>query len=144
VDIWGLVAGAACLGSLGAYILGLVRLINMTKYQTASAELEVEWAVESLPPEQQAAFMAHYGALAKRPTTAVLLALFLGGLGAHRFYLGQMRAGMWYLCFCWTGIPALIAFVEAFTLTGRVIEINRRAAREAAVKINERMPAQGA
>ena len=142
MNVWGLVAVAVCLGSLGAYILGLVRLVNMAKYEAAKAELEVEWAVESLPPEHQVAFMAHYGALAKRPTIAVLLALFLGGLGAHRFYLGQTRVGIWCLFFCWTGIPTLIAFVETPTLTGRVIEINRRAAREAAVKINAQMLAQ--
>ena len=137
MGVWGLVAGAVCLGGLGACALGLVRLINLAKHETVQAELEVEWAVASVPQEHQAAYMAHYGSLAKRPTIAVLLALFLGGLGAHRFYLGQTRVGMWYLLFSWTGIPALIAFVETFTLTGRVIECNRQAAREAAVKINE-------
>lgn len=42
---------------------------------------------------------------------AGLLAIFLGGLGIHRFYLGQWW-GLFYLLFFWTGIPGLIAFVE--------------------------------
>lgn len=45
-------------------------------------------------------------------TTALVLAFFLGGLGAHKFYLGQTVQGVVYLLFCWTFIPALIAFVE--------------------------------
>ena len=48
--------------------------------------------------------------------TAALLALFLGGLGAHRFYLGRTGSGILYLLFFWTFIPALIAFVEAIIL----------------------------
>jgi hypothetical protein len=43
---------------------------------------------------------------------AVPLAIFLGGLGAHKFYLGQGMAGVLYLIFCWTFIPALIGFIE--------------------------------
>jgi TM2 domain-containing membrane protein YozV len=42
----------------------------------------------------------------------VLLAFFLGGIGAHKFYAGKIGAGICYLLFCWTGIPALIAFIE--------------------------------
>ncbi|CAH0242500.1 hypothetical protein SRABI70_02757 [Pseudomonas sp. Bi70] len=44
--------------------------------------------------------------------TAGLLALFLGGLGFHRFYLGQWW-GLFYLLFWGTGIPSLISIIEA-------------------------------
>lgn len=44
--------------------------------------------------------------------TAALLAIFLGGLGIHKFYLGQTGMGFLYLIFCWTWIPSIIAFVE--------------------------------
>ena len=43
---------------------------------------------------------------------AALLAIFLGGIGAHKFYLGQTKLGVLYLCFFWTAIPALIGIVE--------------------------------
>jgi TM2 domain-containing membrane protein YozV len=43
---------------------------------------------------------------------AALLAFFLGGLGAHKFYLGKPVAGLIYLVFCWTFIPGLIALAE--------------------------------
>ena len=44
--------------------------------------------------------------------TAAILALILGGLGVHKFYLGQNVAGLIYLLLCWTFIPAIIGFVE--------------------------------
>ena len=49
----------------------------------------------------------------KSRVTAAVLALFLGGLGIHRFYLNQPVWGLLYLIFCWTFIPAGIAFIEA-------------------------------
>lgn len=45
-------------------------------------------------------------------TALALLAFFLGGFGAHKFYLGKYWQGIFYVLFCWTGIPAVIAFIE--------------------------------
>jgi hypothetical protein len=52
----------------------------------------------------------------KDKTTAGVLGLLLGGFGAHKFYLGQSGAGIVYLLFCWTFIPALIGLVEGISL----------------------------
>lgn len=52
----------------------------------------------------------------KSKTTFVLLALFLGGFGAHRFYLGNIGLGILYLVFFWTFIPAIVALVEAIVI----------------------------
>lgn len=35
----------------------------------------------------------------KNKTTAALLALFLGGIGIHRFYLGKWISSIFYLLF---------------------------------------------
>lgn len=42
----------------------------------------------------------------------LLFTFFLGGIGAHKFYIGKHWQGVFYLIFCWTGIPGLIALVE--------------------------------
>jgi len=48
----------------------------------------------------------------KDKIVAGLLALFLGGLGVHKFYLGKWT-GVLYILFFWTLIPAVVAFIEA-------------------------------
>jgi TM2 domain-containing membrane protein YozV len=48
----------------------------------------------------------------KSRIAAALLAFFLGGFGVHKFYLGRVGMGILYLIFCWTFIPAIIAFIE--------------------------------
>jgi TM2 domain-containing membrane protein YozV len=48
----------------------------------------------------------------KSRVTAGVLALLLGGLGVHKFYLNKIGLGFLYLIFVWTAIPAIVAFVE--------------------------------
>lgn len=43
---------------------------------------------------------------------AAVLAILLGWLGAHKFYLGQMGMGVLYLVFFWTGIPFVVGIIE--------------------------------
>lgn len=52
----------------------------------------------------------------KSKLAAALFALFLGGIGVHKFYLGRIGQGILYLFFCWTFIPSIISFVEAILL----------------------------
>ena len=40
------------------------------------------------------------------------LAFFLGGFGAHKFYVKKNKNALLYLLFCWTGIPGVIGMVE--------------------------------
>jgi TM2 domain-containing membrane protein YozV len=48
----------------------------------------------------------------KSRTVAILLAFFCGGIGIHKFYLGQAGWGILYFLFCWTFIPSIVAFFE--------------------------------
>ena len=80
-------------------------------------------------------FQTEMGARRKNPTTGLLLCLFLGGIGAHRFYLGQVGLGVLYLCFVWTFVPAVVALVELFLIMGRVRRYNAEAALEITTKL---------
>ena len=41
-----------------------------------------------------------------------ILAFFLGGIGAHKFYAGKTGVGLMFLIFCWTFIPSFVAFID--------------------------------
>lgn len=48
----------------------------------------------------------------KNRLAAALLAIILGGIGAHKFYLGRVWQGILYLLFCWTFIPVVVGIIE--------------------------------
>lgn len=48
----------------------------------------------------------------KSKITAGILAILLGSLGIHKFYLGKIGMGILYLVFCWTGITGIIGLIE--------------------------------
>jgi TM2 domain-containing membrane protein YozV len=58
------------------------------------------------------------GAAAMLPTksAAAWLAIFLGGIGAHKFYLGQVGWGVVYLLLCWTFIPLGLGILDGIIL----------------------------
>ncbi|MCB2292818.1 TM2 domain-containing protein [Clostridium algoriphilum] len=53
--------------------------------------------------------------ISKSKTTAGILAIIFGGLGVHKFYLGKIKTGIFYLIFCWTYIPEVIGIIEGIT-----------------------------
>lgn len=44
---------------------------------------------------------------------AIVLAIFLGGLGIHRFYVGKIGSGFLFLIFCWTFVPIILGIIDA-------------------------------
>jgi TM2 domain-containing membrane protein YozV len=74
--------------------------------------------------QQRAWFYAEYERASKDEVIGVLLAIFLGGLGIHHFYLRRDGLGIVYLVFFWTGIPMVIAWIEAFFMPSRVRQYN--------------------
>lgn len=56
---------------------------------------------------------------------AAFLAILLGGMGIHKFYLGKPGWGLIYLVFSWTFIPMILGFIEGFiylTMSDRSFE----------------------
>ncbi len=52
----------------------------------------------------------------KNKLTAALFAVFLGGIGMHKFYLGHTTQGILYVLFCWTFIPVIVGIIEGIVL----------------------------
>ena len=76
----------------------------------------------------------------KSTRTGTLLAVFLGGFGAHRFYLGDKK-GLLYLPFFWTLVPSVISLIEAFFMPDRVRAYNRRTELVEAVRAHKLLTA---
>ena len=74
--------------------------------------------------QQRAWFYAEYERARKDEVVGVLLALFLGCFGIHHFYLRRDGLGILYLLFFWTGITAILGFIECFFMPGRVRQYN--------------------
>jgi TM2 domain-containing membrane protein YozV len=63
----------------------------------------------------------------KHKPYAILLAIFLGGLGVHRFYIGQKKKGWWYLAFSWSLVPTIVSWFDAILFNSmNYAEFNRR------------------
>ncbi len=75
-------------------------------------------------PNPQAIFYQQYEAVRRDEVVGILLALFLGSFGVHHFYLRRTGLGILYVCFCWTGLPAILGLIECFFMPGRVREFN--------------------
>ena len=118
---------------LGLLIFAVATGIRKGNEESRRAELAMHQLLSNLPQDRQMMFMMQYNSVRKNTTSAILLDLFLGGIGAHRFYLGQVGLGIAYLLFCWTGIPGLVALIDLFLLPGQVAAYNRQKAQELAV-----------
>jgi len=96
---------------------------------------------QSLPTDpQRQLFDAELARAQKSPQTAILLALFLGGIGMHRFYLNDLW-GVVYLVFFWTFIPLVVSLIEAiFVLHDRVETYNKHQAHLIATRIRAYTP----
>jgi TM2 domain-containing membrane protein YozV len=91
----------------------------------------------------QAVFYQQYEHVRRDEVVGILLALFLGTFGIHHFYLRRTGLGVLYCCFCWTGIPTMLGFIECFFMPGRVREFNAIQAAGIAAALGIPMPAYG-
>ena len=85
-------------------------------------------------------FQQEMGIRRKSPTVGFLLCFFLGGVGAHRFYLGDAKLGILYACFFWTLIPEAVSIVELFLIMKRVRVYNTERALEVVTKLKMLRP----
>lgn len=97
--------------------------------------LESALLMRDLTNDERLMFQSEFTSRRKEKTTGVLLALFLGGFGAHWFYMGRPGIGAIYALFFWTLIPGIIGVVECFLMGGRIRTYNTELANEIIVSI---------
>ena len=90
---------------------------------------------KDMTDSQRMMFQSEITKVRKNRTTALLLTLFLGGIGAHQYYMGKVGLGILYTCFFWTFIPSIVAFVELFLIMKRVDRYNVQASQGIATKV---------
>ena len=98
-------------------------------------------------PNAQAIFYQQYAAVRRDEVVGVLLALFLGCLGLHHFYLRRTGLGILYICLTLTVVGAFftgfVSFIECFFMLGRVREFNAIQAAGIAAMLGIAMPGWG-
>ena len=82
----------------------------------------------SMTDHQRSWIYAEYTHASRDEVIGVLLAIFLGCFGIHQFYLRRNGLGFLYLLLCWTGISAILGFIDAFFMPGRVRRYNAQQA----------------
>ena len=96
---------------------------------------------KQLSNEERLMFQSQYDDEKKTVSIGVLLALLLGGTGAHQFYLGDQNKGILYLCMGIGGIVlsflvvpifatiavSVMSIMDAVNMGDTVKKMNRRA-----------------
>lgn len=87
--------------------------------------------INDCTPQEKVLFMSEYNAGRKSVASGVVLALLFGGLGVHKFWLGNVALGLLYLVFCWTFIPGIVALIDACLMGNSVQRYNQKVAEAA-------------
>lgn len=85
----------------------------------AKAEICPKCGVRQMPPPSPLASpptALRSAGERKSKFSAGLIALFLGGIGIHKFYLNRTKEGVLYLLFCWTLVPSVLGLLDALNL----------------------------
>lgn len=69
-------------------------------------------------------FVNRYNGSKKDTWLALLLCLFFGVFGAHKFYRGKIAQGILYLLFSWSSIPFILSIIDFFLLSGQIQKDN--------------------
>ena len=77
-------------------------------------DLQLIQIQKKLSEDERDVFNYKFERQKKSVSTYAILAVFIGGIGAHKFYLEQIGLGILYAVFFWTFIPSIIALIEIF------------------------------
>lgn len=84
--------------------------------------------MKDMTDNQRLMFLNEYNNQRKKTSTCYIFLIFLGGLGGHHYYMGNIIVGLLYTVFVWTGIPLILAFIELFLAWMYVENHNKKVA----------------
>lgn len=90
--------------------------------------------MEGMTSEQKLRFHREMSEAWKDPKRAARLKTWLGGVGAHHFYLGDSHRGLRSALFFWTTVPAVMAIFEG-SISKRTQRVNSEIALRIATQI---------
>ena len=101
--------------------------LKLAKHYTEEAGSTDEYLTQkNMTDSQRLLFQSEMGKVRKNRTTGLLLALFLGGFGAHHYYTGSIGKGVVYSVFVWTFIPTLLALIDCFYIMNYIDYLNSK------------------
>ena len=119
---------------LNVYLKLYIAKITKLKLKLRKIILKMDFRIielqKQLSENEKNTFNYKYERQKKTVSTGVLLALFVGGFGIHKFWLSEIVPGVLYLLFCWTFIPSIIALIECFFMKNTVNNYNYRLAQD--------------
>lgn len=95
--------------------------VTMKEYLDASMELEQLQKEHGIQPEEKRLSRFVSSLFERRDAREkvlvnrkkfLLLAVFTGWMGGHRFYSRRYVLGAFYLLFCWTGVPCAMTIID--------------------------------
>ena len=89
-----------------------VQQIQQTQPQIVYAQPQPQVVIQQAAPQQVYVSGINPSWPVKSKVAAGVLGILLGGIGAHKFYMGKIGMGILYLLLCWTGIPEVVGFIE--------------------------------
>ena len=96
----------------------------LLKYRRYKSESDIDLILlNELTVQDLVLFSSEFEAGRKSLLAARMFSVFLGGVGAHRFYLGK-GTGLLYMLVCWNPLPWVIGVCEAFFMGKRVEKYN--------------------
>ena len=119
---------------VSVYLKLYIAKITKLKLRLRKIVLKMDFRIielqKQLSENEKNTFNYKYERQKKTVSTGVLLALFVGGFGIHKFWLSEIVPGVLYLLFCWTFIPSIIALIECFFMKNTVNNYNYRLAQD--------------
>ena len=83
---------------------------------SATVDLEILKVAKTFEGDERDTFISRFEEKERKSSIGILLALVLGGFGAHAFYLDQQKKGIWYLVITIVGFCTVAIVIGAIAL----------------------------